>query len=386
MAIGDKGVNNVAEHGGESTSPVASIVVPTYNEADNIPVLLEALHEALVGRRFEILVVDDNSPDGTWRIAGEVADRLGSIRVIRRIEENGLSSAIIRGMEEALGDAICVIDADLQHDERVLPDMIDKVMAGADVCVGSRKAEGGGYGDWSMSRRFVSWGATVIAKTATGTRVTDPMSGFFAVRSTYFEVVAPELNPRGFKVLLELLARGEPNEIAEVGYVFRERTRGETKLSSGVVYEYLLGIVDLRLGRVVSSQSVTYLLVTLFGMGVNLVGYLLFRLFDVNRTVSAVVGFELAVLATYIGNNSFTFRAQGYRGSRWIRGLSFYQAVSLYGGLIQFGVFQTFRELPPFSLVAFGGTVSANALAILTASVATYMLHLRYTWSRLVVS
>lgn len=386
MGRGSLSVTEAATRSDETDTtgqPVASIVVPTFNEAENIAELLERLHVVMAGERFEVLVVDDNSPDETWRIAEEVGSRLGSIRVIRRIDENGLSSAIIRGMQEAAGAVICVIDADMQHDESVLPAMVEQVVNGADVCVGSRKAAGGGYGEWSMARRFVSWGATVIAKTATGTRVSDPMSGFFAVRSDYFMRVAPELNPRGFKVLLELLARGNPNRVEEVGYVFRERTRGETKLNSGVVYEYLLGIIDLRLGRVVSSQTVSYMLVTFVGMIVNLVGYLGARSLDISRTTAAIIGFEIALVANFVLNNAFTFRSLSYRGLSMLRGLLFFQIISLYGMVIQFSVFRTLKIEKPFSSVSYGGSVTANAIGIICAALATYFLHRRYTWSRL---
>ncbi len=372
-----------APHRPAVTEPELSVVIPTFNEAENLPLLVDALRDSLGDSAYELLVVDDDSPDGTWQVGEELAAADGRIRIIRRIDESGLSSAIIRGMREAAAPVIVVIDADLQHDESIIPQMVDEVRAGADVCVGSRKAEGGGYGEWSWSRRFVSWGATVIARTATGVRVSDPMSGFFAVDRDFFHEIQDELNPRGFKVLLEVMARGKPDDVAEVGYVFRERTHGVTKLNSGVIYEYLLGIIDLRLGRVVSSQAVTYLLVTFVGMVVNLLGYLGARVLDVDRAVSAVIGFELAVLATFVGNNSFTFRATSYRGRRFWRGLAFYQVVSLYGGLIQLAVFQLLREQPPFATVAVGGSISANSIAIVAAAVATYLIHIRFTWNRL---
>lgn len=363
--------------------PSVSVVIPTYNEADNLPELLSRLADVLSQRNYEIVVVDDNSPDGTWRIAEEAAADNPRIRVVRRLDESGLSSAILRGIQETQGVAIAVIDGDLQHDEKVLPAMFSEVLAGADVCIGSRKAEGGGYGEWSMARRLVSWGATVIAKTATRIQVTDPMSGFFVVSRDYFESVGEALNPRGFKVLLELLARGEPKQIAEVGYVFRERVQGETKLNGGVVYEYLLSIIDLRLGRVISSQAVTYFLVTLFGMSLNLIGYVGARVLDIDRNVASVVGFEVALIATFMGNNSFTFRSTSYRGRRIFKGLAFFHIVSSFGLLVQFAVFQLLKNNPPFLSVATGGSLAANGIAILAAAVATYSLHERYTWRRI---
>lgn len=363
-----------------------TVVIPTYNEAENLPELVGRLQKVLDGRNYELLVVDDDSPDGTWELAEELAKTTGLIRVIRRIDETGLSSAIIRGMQEARGAVIAVIDADLQHDEQVLPRVVDAVSDGAQICVGSRKAEGGGFGEWSIARRFVSWAATFIARTATGTRVSDPMSGFFAVDREYFRSVDGNLNPRGFKVLLELLTRGEPERVAEVGYVFRERQHGETKLNSGVVYEYLLGVIDLRLGRVVSAQSVTYILVTLVGMIVNLIGYLGARVIDVPRSGAAFIGFELAMVANFVGNNRFTFRSTSYKGPELVRGLAIFQLMSLYSMLIQFSIFRTLKEYRPFASVPYGGSVAANAIGILAGAIATYSLHRRYTWRRFVPS
>lgn len=370
-------------HGQDSDSIELSVVVPTYNEATNIEELLRRLHIALNGRMYELIVVDDDSPDETWKVASDLAEVDPRIRVIRRVDERGLSSAIVRGMRESRGKVIAAIDADLQHDESILGEMTDRVIGGVEVVVGSRTVEGGGFGEWSFVRRFASWGATLIARTVTGSMVSDPMSGFFAVDRDFFERVEPDVNPRGFKVLLELLARGKPDQVAEVGYVFRDRMSGETKVNSAVMYEYMLGIIDLRLGRVVSSQTVSYALVTVFGMIVNLVGYLGCRLFDHPRSVCAIVGFEIALIVNFFGNNHFTFRSESYRGLATLRGLAVFQFFSLYGMVIQFSIFRTLKVLPPFITVPYGGAVMANIISIWCASLATYFVHRRFTWNLL---
>ena len=218
--------------------PAVSVIIPTYNEAENVPLLLERLRRALVGLKHELIVVDDDSPDRTWAVAQAEAERDPLVRVIRRTDARGLASAVLAGMRGANGATLAVIDADLQHDTSVLPQMVAQVQAGADVCVGSRAIEGGSYGTWSKSRRFASWVATQLAWVGTGVSVSDPMSGYFVIGRTFFERTDERVNPRGFKILLEFLARGRPGRIEEVGYVFGRaypwRNQVQQRRDSGV--------------------------------------------------------------------------------------------------------------------------------------------------------
>ncbi len=368
-----------------SAAPRLSLVVPTYNEAENLPHLLSAVSDALEGIDHEIVVVDDDSPDQTWRVGqawGE--EHRATINVIRRTSERGLSSAVLTGMQVARGETLAVIDADLQHDERILPLMLAEVEAGADLCIGSRRADGGDFGSWPLTRRIVSLIATLLARLVGGARSTDPMSGFFCVSRSYFERTYGAVNPLGFKILLEFLARGDNPTVAEVGYSFRERTRGETKLTGGVIVDYLLALVDLRLGRFVPVTMFRYFLVGASGVTVNLAGYLLARVVDVPRVWSVVVGIQLSILWNYALNNRFTFTPVTYRGLRWLRGLAVFQLVSLHGVLIQIAVFQLLRDVRPFTDLSTGGSTIANAIAILVAAVSNFFLHRAYTWGHLV--
>ena len=232
---------------------LVSIVVPTFNEASNVEELFDridrALGAGLPDRPYEIIVVDDDSADGTWRVAEERARLDPRITVVRRVGQRGLSSAVLAGMALARGDVLVVIDADLQHDEERIPDLVRAVWAGADVALGSREVDGGGYGSFGTRRLAASRLGATLARRATGVQVGDPMSGFFAVSAERHRALAGELNPRGFKILLEFLARGPSPQVAEVGYVFGQRAGGTTKFSGSVVLAFLVSLVDLARAR-----------------------------------------------------------------------------------------------------------------------------------------
>lgn len=229
---------------------LVSVVVPTFNEVGNVTPLLERLERALDSHRYEIILVDDDSPDGTWQVAERAAEADDRITVIRRQGQRGLSSAIVAGMAKASGAVIVVIDADLQHDEQRIPDLVAEISdSQADVCVGTRSADGGDYGAFARRRRFISWTGATLARMLLNVQVSDPMSGFFAISRERFDLLSSEVDPRGFKILLEFLARGPQPKIAEVGYRFGERHSGTTKLSGMVVVDYLKALIGLAIHR-----------------------------------------------------------------------------------------------------------------------------------------
>ena len=220
-----------------------SLVLPTYNEAANVPRCVAAVCGVLEGREFEIIVADDNSPDGTWEVAEGLANP--RVRVLRRTGERGLSAAVVEAFGAAHGDRLGVMDADLQHDEAILPQMIDALDENEFV-IGSRAARGGSYCDWSAGRRFSSWAAATLARTILGVRLRDPMSGYFALRRDVFERARPRLSPRGFKIMLELFCLAGPESFTEIGYTFRARQAGASKVSAKVARAYLRSLVQLR--------------------------------------------------------------------------------------------------------------------------------------------
>ncbi len=363
--------------------PVVSIVLPTFNEGGNIVSMLERLDIALVDVPHELIVVDDDSPDETWRIAQEYAADHPGIHVIRRSTERGLSSAVLAGMRSARGRVVGVIDADGQHDEAILPEMTERILAGADVCIGSRAVEGGGYGDWSRGRRFASWLATAVAHMLLQVKSTDPMSGFFVMSRDHYEALQGDVNPRGFKILLEFLSRAEP-KVEEVGYVFRNREIGETKLSRGVILDYLLALIELRFGLIVSAQFIRYALVGAAGLVINLVAFLVAFGLGAPALLALFIGIQTSIVFNFTGHNLFSFRPTNYRGARWWKGLAVYEVFSLYGLAIQGFVFVAlFDPLSDRFDSSFWAAGVSNLMAIGLAAIANYLLHERFTWGRL---
>ncbi|HUK52681.1 MAG TPA: polyprenol monophosphomannose synthase, partial [Candidatus Binatia bacterium] len=227
-----------------------SVVIPTYKERANIGRLVERTGAALatLGEEFELIIVDDNSPDGT----GEEVRRLAAegrpwLRLLVRENERDLSTAVIAGWRIARGEILGCMDADLQHPPETLPKLVQELRrTGADIVVGSRYVAGGGVSHWSLFRRFISWSATLMASLilpGTLGRVHDPMSGFFVVRRAVLERVA--LNPIGYKILLEVLAKGNYARVLEVPYVFEERSKGGSKMSSKTVFQYLAHLMRI---------------------------------------------------------------------------------------------------------------------------------------------
>jgi dolichol-phosphate mannosyltransferase len=216
-----------------------SVISPTLNEAENVPRLVEELALALRDVDYEILIVDDNSPDRTWSVADGIAAANPRVRTLRRMNNPGLGLAVMDGFSAAEGDVVACIDADLQHDPAILSRMLQEFDKGADVVVGSRHVDGGSTGDWDRLRRLQSWLATRTAQLFLGIRLKDPMSGYFLFSRKDFAVVKEDLNGSGFKILLEILTNLGPAQVKEVPYVFRSRTRGESKLSNKVIFQYM---------------------------------------------------------------------------------------------------------------------------------------------------
>lgn len=229
-----------------------SLVIPTYNERDNLAALVEQLSgvlNPLLSGGYELIVVDDESPDRTWELAATIAKTNPCLKVIRRTAERGLATAVVAGWRAAGGEILGVIDADLQHPPDVLARLLEAMNQGADLAIASRHVEGGGISKWSFTRRMASRSAQAIGLLLlprAASRVSDPMSGYFLLRRSLIENVP--LRPVGYKILLEVLARTEPTRIREVGYVFRERAKGGSKATFRIFLQYLQHLWRLRSG------------------------------------------------------------------------------------------------------------------------------------------
>jgi len=369
--------------------PEVSIVLPTYNERDNIPIIIDRISKKLKTYEYEIVVVDDNSPDKTYKIAQELAKKNSNIKVIRRIKEKGLSSAIASGFANATGKYRIVMDADLQHDCSVLPQFIENFRHGKNLVIGTRKADGGKIENWSPIRKFISWGATILAKITLLTRISDPMSGFFGINANYFEKIHSKLNPRGFKLLLELLMLTKNNEIAEVGFVFSPRIHGESKLSSDVMLQYLLGLYDLRLGKYIPLKFIQYSLVGVSGVIINLgfqyfgenyylssfTDYTIGSIQIAKSQLAVMIAIEISIISNFFLNNYWTFKAQKLIGTKKIiKGLFNYNAVCLAGAFINFAIFSFLLEK------FFINKYLANLIGIFAATAWNYFINTQMTW------
>ncbi len=241
-------------------APIVSVVIPTYNEAENLPILLDKLAEEAQanGLGIEALIVDDASPDGTGRIAEDLADQFRpqfSVRVIHRFRKDGLSGAICRGARVASGDYILMMDADNSHDVSYLSRFLAEMDKGADVVIGSRYIDGGKILDWPIHRRLLSVGAIALARVAFGLNIRDPISGFAVYRRGLLESIRYPLNPRAYKFLLEVLVRARPPRVVEIPIVFRDRENGDSKFSIIQLFEYVKLIVALRRERRRKTQA-----------------------------------------------------------------------------------------------------------------------------------
>jgi dolichol-phosphate mannosyltransferase len=283
-------------------------VVPTYNEADNLPPLCHRIVQALPGA--EILVVDDGSKDGTADVARKLAEKY-SVRVIERVNERGLSTAVLRGVAEARTDLCVVMDADLSHPPEAIPWLVRAVQEGADVAVGSRYVPGGDIDQWPLFRRFASKAGTLLARPLTPVR--DPMAGFFCLRKSLIEGVA--LKPRGFKILLEILARSGTRRTLEVPIHFEDRSAGASKFSSKERREFLKQVWTLYCDLNAWPLKLTKFLVTgALGMIIDMA-----VLYGVARSLGettsskylgAVAGFVAAMTFNFTLNRAWTFRAR----------------------------------------------------------------------------
>jgi dolichol-phosphate mannosyltransferase len=240
-------------HDGTGMTPVVpdlSVIVPTYNEAENVLPLVEKLEDALAGHAWEAIFVDDDSADNTAAIVAELSVAKPHVRCLHRVGRRGLSSAVIEGALSATAPCIAVMDADMQHDERILPAMLRALNEGnVDVAIGSRYVHGGGVGDWSAVRKGMSRFATRLSRLIVNESLRDPMSGFFMVRRPAFLAALQNLSGTGYKILLDLLASSpRPLRFVEIPYQFRPRLHGDSKLSARVLVDYIVMIAQKKAG------------------------------------------------------------------------------------------------------------------------------------------
>ena len=321
-------------------APELTIVVPTFNERANVPILVERLARLLTSCDWEVIFVDDNSPDGTAAVARAIGETDSRIRCIRRIGRRGLAGACLEGMLACQARYVAVMDADLQHDEELLVPMLDALRAGrADVAVASRYLNGGSTAGLSKQRSRVSRGSNAIVRLLLGIDLTDPMSGHFMIRREAFEAIAPSLSSQGFKILLDILAtaRGRLRTI-ELPSAFRERQHGESKLDSKIALDFAALVTAKVTNDAVSARFLLFCLVGLTGIAVHLsiLSALLAAALSFGASQAlATVG---AIAWNFVLNNLFTYRDQRLTGWHFVTGLLRFQVICAIGAVSNVGI------------------------------------------------
>ena len=341
--------------------PVLSVVVPTFNERDNVTKLYRKLEATLDGIAWEVVFVDDNSPDGTWDAVRELARADGRVRCVRRIGRRGLSGACIEGILASSAPYAAVMDADLQHDETQLPKMLSLLQSGqAELVVGSRYIEGGSADSFNRSRAGASALATEVAKRALGVAIADPMSGFFMIRRDRFEQLAPQLSTQGFKILLDIVATAHGDlKTVEVPYTFGSRLHGESKLDSMVALDFL-GLVLAKVTHdVVSLRFLLFAMVGGTGLFVHLgTLYVALKLFGLPFPQAQGIGAFVAMTSNFILNNFLTYRDQRLKGFAILGGLLAFYLVCSVGLFANVGVaFSVYDKQPIWWLAGAAGAL-----------------------------
>lgn len=354
-----------------------SIIVPTYNEHPNIIPMVESLDEALGDGKWEVIFVDDDSPDGTAAQIREIAKRDSRVRILQRVGRRGLSSAAIEGILASSAPFCAVIDGDLQHDEKLLATMLETIKKeDLDVVSGSRYVEGGGLGDWQKSRMKISRLATRLSRIVLHAELTDPMSGFFMIRRSTFEKCMHKLSGIGFKILLDIFASSkEPLRYRELPYHFRSRQAGESKLDNQAAWEYFMLLLDKMIGHIVPVRFVAFTLVGGAGVFVHMFVVWIMLHQQMDFTIAQTAATLIAMTSNYALNNILTYRDMRLRGWAWLKGwVSFTLACSV-GALGNIGVASyIFAQDTTWVLASLSG--------IVVGAVWNYAVTSAYTWNK----
>ena len=357
-----------------------SIIIPAYNERDNIPLVVDLLEKLLPSDNWEIVFVDDDSKDGSREVLMRLSRENPRVRFIRRIGRRGLASACLEGMASSSADVFAVMDCDLQHDETILPAMLRAFDEDPklELAVGSRyTGRGGGTGEWSKSRVFVSRFATRLGSVIRKTELTDPMSGFFAIRRELFEETVRKMTGKGFKILLDIvLSAGRPLRVREFPYEFRTRQHGESKLDIVVAFEYLYLLADKIFGRFVPVRFVLYIFAGLSGLLLHLaVLGALHRLAEWPFVTAQIAATLTAMVSNFLVNNSITFRQQRLKGGLLVPGLLAYMVICGIGAVVnvQSAEYLFEKNIPWW----FAGAAGALVGAVWNYAVSTQIV---WTW------
>jgi len=352
-----------------------SIIVPAYHERDNITSLVTQLHQALASRDYELIIVDDDSGDGSVELVRELSAKY-PVRIMVRRGRRGLATAVADGLAEARGSIIGVMDADLQHPPEVMTKLVTEITGGADMAIASRYVAGGGCPEWGPVRRLISRGAIFLSHLLLPStrRIADPVSGCFAFRQETTEGIT--LRPIGYKILLEVLVRGRARSIVEVPYLFQTRGAGESKLNVRQQTDYLKHLWRLMRAGGELKRFTKFCLVGLSGVGVNMgLLWLLTEFGGLDYRLASPISIEMAIISNFTLNDYFTFPDRRTRGEKsFLMRLAKFNLVSLAGLGINLAVLWLLTEtLGIYYLLS-------NLCGIALATVWNYLVNSLWTW------
>jgi dolichol-phosphate mannosyltransferase len=355
-----------------------SLIIPTFNERDNIVELVNRLRVCLQGVAWEAIFVDDDSPDGTADVIRSIARTDRRVRCLQRLGRRGLSSACIEGMLASAAPYVAVMDADLQHDETLLPRMLQVLQQEkVDVVVGSRYIANGSIGQWSASRAWISRFATWLGRIVLHSDLADSMSGFFMIRRDILHSTVRQLSAVGFKLLLDLFVSApRPLRYQELPYVFRPRHAGASKLDSQVAWDYVMLLLDKLVGHIIPVRFLTFMAVGGLGVGLHvLILLLLFQGWHVSFTVGQAVATLLAMTSNFLLNNVLTYRDRRLKGWRLLQGWLSFILVCSVGAVANVGAASyLFRSHSDWLLSALAG--------VTISGVWNYAVTAAYTWKQ----
>jgi dolichol-phosphate mannosyltransferase len=358
--------------------PELAVIVPTFKEINNVGEVVERLRQCLASVSWEVIFVDDDSPDGTSDAVRELARSDRRVRCLQRIERRGLASACIEGMLASSSPYLAIMDGDLQHDEQLLPQMLQALRSSdLDIVVGSRYVAGGTVGDFDPTRAGMSRFATRLSRTVVPANLTDPMSGFFMLRREVFTAANRRLSAIGFKLLVDLFASSPRSlRFLELPYRFRTRRAGESKLDSAVVWDFGLLLIDKTVGHIVPARFFAFTMVGLLGVVVHLLVLAgILNVLHGSFVAGQAIATGVAMIMNFAVNNAVTYSDQRLRGWSWLRGLLSFVVVCSVGALANVGVASyLFRWRAAWIPAALAG--------ILVSAVWNYVATSIFTWAK----
>ncbi len=358
------------------TQPELSIIIPTFNERENLSELVNKLAKALERTHWEVVFVDDDSPDGTLSIIRQLAADNSRVRCVHRIKRRGLSSAFIEGSLVTTSPFIALMDGDLQHDETILPQMLEAVKNESyDMAVGSRYIDSGGVDNWDASRVKVSRFATTLSRHLLKIELSDPMSGFFLLRRDTFDKVVRKLSGIGYKVLLDIFSSSEePLKVKEVPYQFRNRKHGESKLDAHIVWDFLMLIGDKFFGSVIPIRFISFSLIGTLGVIFHMLILSTFmQVLGIGFIASQSIAIFTTIYANFTLNNLLTYHDKRLKGWNWIKGLTSFYFVCSLGAFSNIAISTYLYQMDVYWFLA--------ALAgIAVGAIWNYTLSSLYTW------